>query len=120
MKEEIPNGMTQLYEDTFPKWARNIENDVEWQIAHGAYDDIDVRPGERVFVVTVQSGEEYQRFLLIANVKEADRFDRSFLWFFSLRVVLIAGLIVLIIIGIVIGIIKYTKSVKNGESVQYY
>ena len=41
MKEEIPNGMTQLYEDTFPKWARNIENDVEWQIAHGAYDDID-------------------------------------------------------------------------------
>ncbi|MBW2990261.1 thrombospondin type 3 repeat-containing protein [Candidatus Woesearchaeota archaeon] len=86
----------------------------------GAHNNMKVVPGERVFVVTVQSGEEYQRFLLIANVKEALEPDQSFLWMFSLRVLLIGGIIVLIIIGVVLGIIKYMKSVKSAETVQYY
>lgn len=86
----------------------------------GAHNDMDVPQGERVFVVTIQSGEEYQRFLLIANVKENPEIDKSFLWWFSLRVLLVAGIIVLIIVGLVIGIVKYMKSVKSTERVQYY
>ncbi len=77
-------------------------------------------PGERVFVVSVQSGEEVQRFLLIANVKESGVVDNSFLWFFSLRVLLITALVVLIIIGLIIGIKKYSDHVKGESSVQYY
>jgi len=86
----------------------------------GAYNNVGVAPGERVFVVSVQSGEEVQRFLLIANVKESGVVDNSFLWFFSLRVLLIGGVVVLIIIGLVIGIKKYSDSVKSESSVQYY
>ncbi|KYK25943.1 hypothetical protein AYK26_01545 [Euryarchaeota archaeon SM23-78] len=86
----------------------------------GAYNDMDVIPGERVFVVSIQSGEEIQRILLISNVKEPEVMDKSFLWFFSLRVLLIAGLIVLILVGLIIGIKKYVDSVKSSEPAQYY
>ena len=86
----------------------------------GAYNKAEVYPGERVFVVSVQSGEEVQRFLLIANVKESGVVDNSFLWFFSLRVLLITALVVLIIIGLIIGIKKYSDHVKGESSVQYY
>lgn len=85
----------------------------------GAYKDMNIAPGERVFVVSVQSGEEIQRFLLIANVKESGVVDKSFLWFFSLKVLLIGGLIVLVIVGVIIGIVKYIQSAKSGN-VQYY
>ena len=87
-----------------------------------AHNTMDVVPGERVFVVSIQSGEEIQRFLLIANVKEPETMDRSFLWFFSFRVLLITGLAVLILIAVVIGIRKYMNAVKNQEPeyVQYY
>jgi len=86
----------------------------------GAYNKIDVPPGERVFVVSVQSGDEVQRFLLIANVKEAPVANKSLLWFFSLRLFLIGGVILLIVIGAVIGIKKYSESIKSREMVQYY
>jgi len=79
----------------------------------------DVAPGERVFVVSVQSGEEVQRFLLIANVKEAEVMDQSFLWFFSIKAMLIIGLIILIIVGLVIGIIKYMQSFRNSSRTEY-
>jgi hypothetical protein len=77
-------------------------------------------PGERVFVVSVQSGEEVQRFLLIANVKESGGVDKTFLWMFSLRVILIGGLILLILVALVIGFKKYVDSAKSEQNVQYY
>lgn len=85
----------------------------------GAHNDRNLAPGERVFVVSVQSGKEVQRFLLIANVKESGTADNSFLWFFSLKVLLIGGLVLLIILALVIGLKKYIDSAKS-ESVQYY
>jgi len=84
----------------------------------GAYNN--VAPGERVFVVSVQSGEEVQRFLLIANVKESGQIDNTFLWMFSLRVLLIGGLVLLIIIALIVGLKKYIGSAKSESSVQYY
>ena len=96
------------------------ENDRIVDLYVGAYNNINIAPGERVFVVSVQSGEEIQRFLLIANVKESDVVDKSFLWFFSLRVILISGLIVLLVVAAVIGIKKYMESLKSSENVQYY
>jgi len=81
----------------------------------------DVSPGERVFVVSVQSGEEIQRFLLIANVKESTSgVDKTFLWMFSLRVILIGGLILLILVALVIGLKKHIDSAKSEQNVQYY
>ena len=80
----------------------------------------DAPPEERVFVVSIQSGEEVQRFLLIASIKESGIVDNSYLWFFSFKVLLIAGIIVLLIIGSVIGIKKYMGSAKSKESVHYY
>jgi hypothetical protein len=79
-----------------------------------------VPPGERVFVVSVQSGEEVQRFLLIANVKESGEVDKTFLWMFSLRVILIGGLILLILVALIIGLKKYIDSAKSEQNVQYY
>jgi hypothetical protein len=79
----------------------------------------DIPPGERVFVVSIQSGEETQRFLLIANVKETGFVDRAFLLFFSLKILLIAGLIALIALAIIVGMRKYINSIRN-ENVQYY
>jgi len=75
--------------------------------------------GSRPFVVTVQSGKEVQRFLLIANVKESGKNDNTFLLFFSLKVLLIGGLVVLIVVALIIGIKKYMESAR-GEGVEYY
>ncbi|MBN2459331.1 hypothetical protein JXB28_03530 [Candidatus Woesearchaeota archaeon] len=86
----------------------------------GAYNGMDVRPGERVFVVSVQSGEEVQRFLLIANVKESGAPDNSFYLWFSVKNIIIGILIALIVIAIIIAIAKYTASVKQESDVQYY
>jgi len=82
----------------------------------------DAVPGEKVFVVSVQNGEEVQRFLLIANVKESGRNNYGFLWFFTLKVILIIILILLIIAAAIVGIKKYFDSIKynEGEAVQYY
>jgi hypothetical protein len=78
-------------------------------------------PGERTFVVSIQSGKEVQRFLLIANVKESgSRVDRSFLLFYSLRMLLIGGLILLILVAIALGLKKYFESAKSESGVQYY
>jgi len=76
-------------------------------------------PGEKTFVVSVQNGEEIQRFLLVANVKESGKIDNTFLLFFSLRMLLIGGLIVLIIAALVIGVRKYMGSARS-EGVEYY
>jgi hypothetical protein len=86
----------------------------------GAYNNAQVYPGERTFVVSIQSGEEVQRFLLIANVKESGQVNNSFLWLFSLRVILIGGLIILIIVALIIGIKKYADNAKSEQNVQYY
>jgi len=86
----------------------------------GAYNTMDVAPGERVFVVSVQSGEEVQRFLLIANVKESGAVDNSFFMFLNLRMILIGGLIALILVALAVGIKKYADSTKSEQSVQYY
>jgi hypothetical protein len=86
----------------------------------GAYKSEKVAPGERVFVVSIQSGEEVQRFLLIANVKESGQIDNSFLWFFSLKVLLIGGLVLLIIVALIIGIKKYGDNTKRESPVKYY
>lgn len=86
----------------------------------GAYARVDIPPGERVFVVTVQSGEEAQRFLLIANVKESGMIDNSFLFWFSLKNIIIGGLIVLILVAIIIALVKYFSSLKRETEIQYY
>jgi hypothetical protein len=80
----------------------------------------DIAPGERVFVVSVQSGREVQRFLLIANVKETGAVDKTFLWIFTIRIILIGGLVLLILVALGIGIKKYVNNVKSDSSVQYY
>jgi hypothetical protein len=81
----------------------------------------DIPPGERVFLVSVQSGEEIQRFLLIANVKESMNANQNygFLMLFGLKTLLIGGIVLLIIIALIIGIKKYVDSIR-GEPAQYY
>jgi hypothetical protein len=79
-----------------------------------------VPPGERVFVVTVQSGEEVQRFLLIANVKEQPVEDKSIFVVFGFKVVLITLLVVLFIIALAVGAAKYITSVKKEAGNKYY
>lgn len=98
------------------------ESDRTVDLYVGAHNTMDVAPGERVFVISIKSGEEVQRSLLIANVKEPETMDKSFLWFFSFRVLLITGLVVLILIAAVIGIRKYMNAVNHHEPeyVQYY
>ena len=80
----------------------------------------DSAPGERNFVVSVQSGNEIQRFLLIANIKQTGEVDKTFLWMFTLRIVLISGLILLILVALFIGIKKYFTNIKSEQNMQYY
>ncbi|MFH0870081.1 MAG: thrombospondin type 3 repeat-containing protein [archaeon] len=82
--------------------------------------DDNVAPGERVFVVSVKSGEEVQRFLLIANVKEKPVMDTAFMWIFAFKILLIATLIVLLIVAVVIGYRKYVEYVKKDATSGYY
>lgn len=79
----------------------------------------DAAPGERNFVVSVQSGNEIQRFLLIANIKQSGAVDKTFLWMFTLRIILISGLILLILVALFIGIKKFINSTKS-DNVGYY
>ncbi len=79
----------------------------------------DAAPGEKNFVVSVQSGNEVQRFLLIANIKQSGTVDKTFLWMFSVRIILIGGLVLLILIALFIGIKKSIANAKNN-SPQYY
>ena len=79
----------------------------------------DAAPGERNFVVSVQSGNEIQRFLLIANIKQTGEVDKTFLWMFTLRIILISGLIFLILVALFIGIRKFINSAKS-DNVGYY
>ena len=79
----------------------------------------DAAPGEKNFVVSVQSGREVQRFLLIANVKESGTVDKTFLWMFSLRVILIGLLIAMILVALFIGIKKFIEGSKLGD-LEYY
>ncbi len=80
----------------------------------------DVAPGERVFVVSIQSDEEIQRFLLIANIKEPETPNMMFLWLFTLKTILIIGISLLIIIGLIIGLKKYFKNINKSTQTQYY
>jgi hypothetical protein len=82
--------------------------------------DDEVAPGERVFVVSVKSGEEVQRFLLIANVKEKPVMDMTFMWIFAFKIVMIVALVVLLIIALVVGYRKYAASVKKEVAEGYY
>jgi hypothetical protein len=79
----------------------------------------DAAPGERNFVVSVQSGSEIQRFLLIANIKQSGAVDKTFLWMFTLRIILISGLILLILVALFIGIRKFINSAKS-DNIGYY
>lgn len=90
------------------------ESDRTMDLYISAYDN--VPPGERVFVVSVKSGEEVQRFLLIANVKENESFNPGVGVLFSLKVVLVGGLIILIVIAVVIGLKKYIGTAKGNEN----
>jgi len=81
-----------------------------------------IPPGERAFIVSVQSGEEIQRFLLIANVKEnlsGSQQNYGFLMFFGLKTLLMGGIVLLILVALIIGIKKYVDSIR-GEPSQYY
>jgi hypothetical protein len=82
--------------------------------------DEGVAPGERTFVVTVQSGEEVQRFLLIANVKEAQTQDNSFMWIFAFKVLIIFILLVLLVIAIIVGVRKLLASAQKDPGSSYY
>jgi hypothetical protein len=79
----------------------------------------DAAPGEKNFVVSVQSGNEVQRFILIANVKQSGAVDKTFLWMFSLRIILMGGLILIILVALIIGIKKFIENARNN-SPQYY
>jgi hypothetical protein len=76
--------------------------------------------GSRSFVVTVQSGKEVQRFLLVANVKENPQPNNAFIWFFAFRIIIIIALTVLIIIACVIAIRKFLSKIKRDPATQYY
>ncbi|MBN1792464.1 thrombospondin type 3 repeat-containing protein [Candidatus Woesearchaeota archaeon] len=80
----------------------------------------DVPPGERVFVVSIQSGEEIQRFLLIANVKEQPVEDRTVFFIFGLKMVLITLFLVLIIVALGVGVAKYASKVRRESAEKYY
>jgi len=82
--------------------------------------DDEVAPGERVFVVSVKSGEEVQRFLLMANVKEKPVMDMTFMWIFAFKILMIAALVVLLIIAIIVGYMKYAAHVKKEVAEGYY
>jgi hypothetical protein len=75
----------------------------------------DTAPGERAFVVTIQDGEEFQRFLLIANVKENPIEDRSVFFIFGFKMVLITLVILLIIAASVFGAAKVLAKSKARE-----
>jgi len=81
----------------------------------------DVPPGERAFVVTVQSGEEFQRFLLIANVKEAPVEDRSVFFIFGMKMIFITLLVALIIMLIAVAVAKTSAKAKSkAQHEKYY
>ncbi|MBN2052076.1 thrombospondin type 3 repeat-containing protein [Candidatus Woesearchaeota archaeon] len=75
--------------------------------------------GSKPFLVTVQSGKEVQSFVLIANVKESGKNDNSFLLLFSLKVLLIGGLVLLLIIALIIGMVKFMASARS-DNMEYY
>jgi hypothetical protein len=76
-------------------------------------------PGEKSFVVSVAQGEEVQRFLLVANVKESGN-NNSAMWWFALKVLLIGGIIVLILVALVVGMKRYMNNTKSESNTQYY
>ena len=80
----------------------------------------DVPPGERAFVVTIKSGEEYQRFLLIANVKEAPVEDRSAFFIFGFKMLLLTLLVLFLIALVAVGIAKYLARLKADASEAQY
>ena len=80
----------------------------------------DVPPGERTFVVSVQSGKEVQRFLLIANVKENPVRDNTFMAVFAIKIIIIVILVLLIVAACVIAVRKLWVKVKKDPSTQYY
>lgn len=79
-----------------------------------------VPPGERVFVVSIQSGEEIQRFLLIANIKENPSVTSAFVFNLALKIILILVIAGLIVVSVIIGVKKYFSSLKQSEKPQYY
>jgi hypothetical protein len=76
--------------------------------------------GSRSFVVTVQSGKEVQRFLLVANVKENPQQNNMFLWIFTFKVIIIIVLVVLIVIACVFAVRKLWAKIKQESATQYY
>jgi hypothetical protein len=71
----------------------------------------DIPPGERSFIVTVQTKEDLQRFLLVANVKENPaRSAHFFLWESSIRLMIIAGLIILVVLAVVLAVLKLSEN----------
>jgi hypothetical protein len=82
--------------------------------------DENIMPGERAFVVSVQSGKEVQRFLLIANVKENPQSNKIIFWMFTLRIFLIVLIAALILIAIVVAARKVVAKVKSDPETQYY
>lgn len=79
-----------------------------------------IMPGERVFVVSVQSGKEVQRFLLIANVKENPQPNYMIFWMFTFRIFLILLIVALILIALIIAARKVVSKVKSDPETQYY
>ena len=80
----------------------------------------DAAPGERVFVVTIKSGEEYQRFLLIANVKEQPVEDNSVFFIFGFRIIIAVLLLALIIWAIIAGFARYIAKAREDARREYY
>jgi len=79
-----------------------------------------IMPGERVFVVSVQSGKEVQRFLLIANVKENPQLNYSIFWMFTFRIFLIVLIAALIVVALVVAARKVVSKIKSDPETQYY
>jgi hypothetical protein len=75
-----------------------------------------VPPGERVFVVSIKSGEEYQRFLLIANVKERPIQNNNIFLMFGFKMILIIILALLVLAAILAGASRMVKPASKPET----
>ncbi|MBN2142368.1 hypothetical protein JW711_03480 [Candidatus Woesearchaeota archaeon] len=80
----------------------------------------EVPAGERVFVTSIRSGDEIQRFILIANVKDHPANDQHLFFVFGFRIVLITLLVVLLLVALGVGIAKYSAKVGSEASQKYY
>jgi hypothetical protein len=73
----------------------------------------DAALGERAFIVTVQSGEEAERFLLIANIKERQEIDSQAFAAFGFRIALLTILLLIAVIAVGVAVAKFVSGERR-------